>query len=376
MFWIKKIISLKIDWTLFLSTIPLLLAGLITMNSFSDQNYFFERQIVWILISLGVFFFCSFVDWRFLRRSEVVSILYILNLIVLSLLFFVGQIKGAQSWFSIGSISFQPADFTKLVLIIVLAKYFSRRHVEIANIKHIIVSGIYTLIPFALILVQPDFGSGMIIFFIWLGMIMVSGVSKKHLFLVASLMVVSFSFAWFFVFAPYQKARIVTFLHPLADVRGAGYNAFQSQIAVGSGQIMGKGVGYGTQSRLSFLPEYQTDFIFAAFAEEWGLIGVTLISILFGLIIWRIMENATVGASNFETLFAMGLSIMLMSHFIVHVGMNIGLLPITGLPLPFLSYGGSHLLAEFAGLGILMGMKKYSLAYHRDDIHNEFLGPQ
>lgn len=364
------------DWTLILSVIPLLVAGLVTMSSFSGENYFFERQLIWIGISLSVFFIFSLIDWRFLRRSEVVSALYIAILVLLSLLFFVGQIKGAQSWFSVGGVSLQPADFTKLILIIVLAKYFSRRHVEIANIKHIIMSGIYTFIPFVLILIQPDFGSGMIIFSIWLGMIMVSGVSKKHLFIVAGLIFVSFSVAWLFVFAPYQKARILTFIHPLADIRGAGYNAFQSQVAVGSGQIVGKGVGYGTQSRLSFLPEYQTDFIFAAFSEEWGLIGVILVFLLFGMVIWRLLENSRVGATNFETLFALGLAIMLMSHFIVHVGMNIGLLPITGLPLPFLSYGGSHLLTEFAGLGILMGMRKYSLAYHRDDMKNEFLGPQ
>jgi len=376
MIWFKKITGINLDWTLFLSTLPLLVAGLVTMSSFSGQNYFFERQLTWIGVSLLVFFVFSSIDWRFLRRSEVVTALYVLTLIVLSLLFFVGQIRGSQSWFSIGGVSLQPADFTKLVLIIVLAKYFSRRHVEIANIRHIIMSGVYTFLPFVLILIQPDFGSGMIIFFIWLGMIMVSGVSKKHLFTVAALVFVSFSFAWLFIFAPYQKARILTFIHPLADIRGAGYNAFQSQVAVGSGQIIGKGVGYGTQSRLSFLPEYQTDFIFAAFAEEWGLVGVVLVFLMFGLIIWRLMENARVGATNFETLFAMGLAIMFMSHFIVHVGMNVGLLPVTGLPLPFLSYGGSHLLAEFAGLGILMGMRKYSLAYHRDDMKNEFLGPQ
>lgn len=376
MVWFKKITGLNIDWMLFLPTLPLLAAGLVTMSSFSGQNYFFERQLIWIGISLGIFFIFSFIDWRFLRRSEVVTALYVFTLVVLSLLFFASQIRGSQSWFSVGGVSFQPADFTKLVLIIVLAKYFSRRHVEIANIRHIIMSGLYTLIPFALILIQPDFGSGMIIFFIWLGMIMVSGVSKKHLLIVATLMLVAFSCAWLFVFAPYQKARIATFIHPLTDIRGAGYNAFQSQIAVGSGQIVGKGVGYGTQSRLSFLPEYETDFIFAAFAEEWGLIGVALVFLLFGLVIWRLIVNARVGATNFETLFALGLAIMLMSHFIVHVGMNVGLLPVTGLPLPFLSYGGSHLLAEFAGLGILMGMRKYSLAYHRDDMKNEFLGPQ
>jgi rod shape determining protein RodA len=375
MFFIKRFFS-NIDWTLCLSLIPLLGAGLVTMSSFSGQNYFFERQLIWIGVCFTILITFSQIDWRFLRRSEVVTGLYFFILIILSLLFFVGQIKGAQSWFSVGGVSFQPVDFAKLVLIIVLAKYFSRRHVEIANIRHIIMSGIYTFIPFALILVQPDFGSGMIIFLIWLGMIVISGVSKKHLFIVATLMIAAFSVAWLFVFAPYQKARILTFIHPLADIRGAGYNAFQSQVAVGSGQIFGKGVGYGTQSRLSFLPEYETDFIFAAFAEEWGFVGVVILFLLFGLVIWRIVENSRVGATNFETLFALGLAIMFMSHFVIHVGMNVGLLPVTGLPLPFLSYGGSHLLGEFAGLGILMGMRRYRLAYHRDDMKNEFLGPQ
>jgi rod shape determining protein RodA len=264
----------------------------------------------------------------------------------------------------------------KIVLIAMLAKYFSRRHVEIAHVRHIIVSGLYAFIPFVLILLQPDFGSAMIIFFIWLGMIMVSGVSKRHLFIVAAVGALAFSLAWLFVFQPYQKDRIKTFIHPLADIRGTGYNAFQSTVATGSGQFWGKGVGYGTQSRLKFLPEYQTDFIFSAFAEEWGFVGVVMVFLLFGLIIWRLFASAMVGASNFETLFTIGVAIYLMCHFVIHVGMNIGLLPVTGLPLPFMSYGGSHLLTEFVGLGIANGMRRYSLAFHREDIKNEFVGPQ
>jgi rod shape determining protein RodA len=232
------------------------------------------------------------------------------------------------------------------------------------------------MIPFGIILIQPDFGSALIIFLIWFGMILVSGVSKKHLLLLFLLATVSCVGAWFFVLQPYQQKRLLTFIHPLADIRGSGYNAFQSTVAVGSGQILGKGVGYGTQSRLKFLPEYQTDFVFAAFAEEWGFVGLIIIFLLYGVIIWRVALSAMVGATNFETLFGLGLVIMLLSHFIIHVGMNIGLLPVTGLPMPFMSYGGSHLFVEFIGLGILMGMRKYSLAFHRDDVKNEFIGPQ
>jgi rod shape determining protein RodA len=371
----KKV--LVTDWPMFVATLPLILAGLITMNSFTAESYFFNRQLVWVAISLGVFFGASLIDWRFLRKSSAVTAIYSGWLFVLVALLAIGQIsRGAQSWFSLGGISFQPADFMKIILIIVLAKYFSRRHVEIAHIRHIIVSGLYAFIPFALILLQPDFGSAMIIFAIWLGMVVVSGVSKKHLLAVFLIGVATLSFAWLFLFAPYQKDRIMTFIHPLADIRGAGYNAFQSTIAVGSGQIFGKGLGYGTQSRLEFLPEYETDFIFAAFAEEWGFIGVIIVFFLFGVIIWRLMQSARLGASNFETLFSVGLAIMLMVHFLIHVGMNSGILPVTGLPLPFMSYGGSHLLAEFLGLGMVAGMRRYALSYHRDDIKNEFIGPQ
>lgn len=373
----NKIIALDIDWLLLAAASFLLLVGLLTMNSFGESNYFFSRQVMWIFVALTVFFTFSFVDWRFLRRSSTVGIMYLLAVIPLILLPFIAPAtKGAHSWFAFGGVKVEPADFMGTVLVIILAKYFSRRHVEIANIRHIIISGLYAIIPCLLVLIQPNFGSAMIIFFIWLGMISVSGVSKKHLLVVFLIGTIAFLGMWAFVLKPYQKARISSFLNPLADVRGAGYNARQSTIAVGSGLLTGKGVGYGTQSRLSFLPEYETDFIFAAFAEEWGFFGVLIIFFLFGVVIWRILANALLGATNFETLFGVGVAVLLMAHFVVHVGMNIGLMPITGLPMPFLSYGGSHLLNEFMCLGILMGMRKYRLAFNRGDIYNEFIGPQ
>ncbi len=367
--------KLNIDWILFLAILPILGAGLLTMNSFSGENYFFEKQLIWASISVAVFFIFSFFDFRFLKRTGVLVSLFAVGIGLLVLLFALGSIAGgAQSWFKFGGFSFQPSDPVKLLVILVLAKYFSKRHIEIRNIRHIVVSGLYAAVPALIVFFQPDFGSAVIIFLIWFGMIMVSGVSKKHLFLVLMTGIMAVSFLWFFGFTDKQKQRVVTFLNPLTDVRGAGYNAFQSTIAVGSGQIFGKGVGYGTQSRLEFLPEYETDFIFAAFAEEWGFVGVILLILLFGIVIWRILQTALLGETNFETLFGLGLAILFMSHFIIHIGMNMGLLPVTGLPMPFLSYGGSHLLTEFAGLGILMGMRRYNRAAHRDAIKNEFLG--
>lgn len=368
---------LGIDWILFGSTLPLLGAGLVTMNAFTGNSHFFGKQLISIAISFTVFFIMSRVDFRFLRSSIVTFSLYGGVCGILILLALIGGVtKGAQSWFTFGSFAFEPSDLAKLVLIIVLAKYFSRRHIEIANIRHIIVSGVYAFIFFFLIIIHPDFGSAILIFLIWLGMVLVSGISKKHLLIVFLTGTFVFLGLWNFAFHEYQKNRIRTFVDPLSDIHGTGYNAYQSVIAVGSGQIVGKGVGYGTQSRLKFLPEYQTDFIFAAFAEEWGLLGVIILFGCFGVLMWRILANAMLGATNFEILYGLGIAIFFIIHFSVNVGMNIGVLPVTGTTLPFLSYGGTHLLTEYTALGVLMGMRRYRRSAHKDLTKNEFLGPQ
>lgn len=367
----------NIDWILFAATLPIVGMGLLTMNSFVGETSFFSRQLMWAAISIAVFFGLSFFDFRFLRRTGVLVSLFLAATGVLLFLLLSGEvIRGTQSWITVGGLSVEPVDPIKLILILILAKYFSRRHIEIANVKHIIISGLYAFSIFALVFLQPDFGSAMIIFSIWLGMVMISGISKKHLFAVVLILVLTFGGLWFYVFRDYQKQRIISFLNPLTDIQGAGYNAYQSTIAVGSGQVWGKGVGYGTQSRLNFLPEYETDFIFAAFAEEWGFLGVTLLLLCYAVLIWRIFVNSIRGATNFEILFGFGLAVLFASHIFIHIGMNIGLLPITGITLPLASYGGSHLLTEFVGLGMLMGMRRYARAAHKEAAKNELLGPQ
>lgn len=363
-----------IDWPLFVGALFLSIAGLITMNSLSGDNSFFHRQIVWLLISIVVFFGASIIDWRFLRRTGTIMGIFSVAVVLLLLLFALGSIfKGAQSWFDFGAFAFQPTDFAKLALVLLLSKYFNRRHVEIAHIRHIIISGLYALLIFLLVFVQPDFGGAIIIFCIWLGLVLVSGISPKHLLLVVILGTCSLFLLWNFTFKDYQKQRIISFIHPLADIRGAGYNAYQSTVAVGSGELLGKGIGYGTQSKLRFLPEYETDFIFASFAEEWGFVGVIILFILYGLVIWRILALSYKGETNFEILFGLGIAITFVSHFLVHVGMNIGLLPVTGITLPFMSYGGSHLLAELLSLGVLVGMKKYSRVTHKEKSEAELI---
>lgn len=352
---------LRVDWNLFLPALLVSLAGLVTMDSFSADHQFFLRQSIWICISVILFFVVSSIDWRFLRRTRVLVPLFIGTIVVLLLLFAVGHVaKGAQSWFRIGFLGLQPSDPAKIVTILILAKYFSRRHIEIANIRHIIVSGVYAFSIFLLVFLQPDFGGAVIIFGVWFGMLLVSGISKKHLLAVVTLGILAVTVLWFFVFAPYQKMRIMTFLHPLADIHGAGYNAYQSTIAVGSGQLLGKGIGYGTQSKLLFLPEYETDFIFAAFAEEWGFIGSMLLLILCITLLWRIVDIGKNAGTNFETLFALGLAVLFTIHIFIHAGMNMGFLPVTGITFPFMSYGGSHLVTEWFALGILSSMKRFS----------------
>ncbi|MDB5266883.1 MAG: mrdB [Parcubacteria group bacterium] len=351
----------RIDWYLFVPAFLITLAGLVTMNSFVGDQHFFMRQSIWILVSIIVFFVASSVDWRFLRQTRVVVPIFATMIVILLLLFGLGHVaKGAQSWFRLGTLGLQPSDPAKLVTIIMLAKYFSRRHTEIANVRHIFVSGVYAFLIFILVFLQPDFGGAVIIFGIWFGMLLVSGISKKHLLVVIVSGALAVGAMWLFVFQPYQKARILNFLHPLANIHTSGYNAYQSTIAVGSGQVFGKGIGYGTQSKLRFLPEFQTDFIFASFAEEWGFIGTCLLLILCSVLVYRIIGNAARAPTNFETFFGLGLAILFLIHFIIHAGMNMGVLPVTGITFPFMSYGGSHLVTEWFALGVLSSMKGYS----------------
>lgn len=358
------------DPILFFSMVGLSLMGLVTMYSHVGDNVFFNRQSVWILLSITTLFLAIIPDYRFLRTGNIVFFLYLIIVFILVLVPFFGDLTlGAQRRFDLGFFSFQPSDPAKLILITVLAKYFAKRHELIDDFSHIIISAIYTFIIFGLVFIQPDFGSAIILFCVWLGMVLVSGIKIRHLLTVFLLGTIAFSLMWQFLLYDYQKTRIMTFLNPLADIQGAGYNAYQSTVAVGSGQLFGKGIGYGTQSKLLFLPEYETDFIFAAFSEEWGLIGVILLFVLFSIVIWRLLTHAIDGATNFERLFASGVCILFSTHFFVHIGMNIGILPVTGTTIPFLSYGGSHLLIEFMAIGMVMGMRRYtSVKYQATDV--------
>lgn len=356
----RKVLK-EVDWALFLSVLAVALLGIITMKPFSPAfvgeggGYFFLRQVIWVSLGILVFFLAFKINWNFLKTNSIfLFLIYLFVLVSLFVLIFTADaIRGATSWYKIYSLSIEPVELMKLVLILLLAKYFSKRHVEIARFRHIFISGIYVFLPAGLVFLHSDFGSAMILGGIWLGMGLCGGIKWKHLAMIVLAGAILFGILWGFFLLPYQKARVVSFLNPESDKRGSGYHALQSVIAVGSGKIFGKGVGFGTQSRLEFLPENETDFIFASFAEEWGFVGVVILFLFFGIILWRILRAGIYGESNFEKLFAAGFSIFLFLQISVHVGMNIGLLPITGLGLPFMSYGGSSTISLFLSLGIL-----------------------
>ena len=364
------------DWTLFAPALTLSLLGILTISTFGVDSSLAPRQLLFLALASALYFALASTDLGFIRRTFPVVALYALSLALLaSLLIFVDPIMGAKAWFTFGPVSFQPADLAKLALIVLLAKYLSRRHVEIGDVRHILVSGAYAFALVALILVEPDLGNAIIVSVLWLAMMLVSGISKKHLAALGLLALIAASALWFGGLQPYQRSRIVSFVNPAGDIAGAGYSAYQAKIAVGSGELFGKGVGYGTQSKLRFLPEYQTDFVFAAFAEEWGFAGVVLLLALFGLLFARLVEVARAATTNFDAFFTLGVLALLASHLAIHAGISLGLLPVTGTTIPFMSSGGSHLVLEFAALGIVTSLSRHGRASARTAPHeNEYLG--
>jgi len=367
--------ALLSSWPLLATAVAISLIGILTMSPFDGSASLAPRQLMWLGIGVIVYAGCAIVDMRFIRRTPVIVTGYILAVVLLCAVLVLGHtIMGAKSWFEIGSIAFQPSDLGKLVLIGLLAKYFSRRHMQMGDFRHIIVSGAYAGSIVLLVLVQPDLGTAVIMLTVWFGMVLVSGIPWRHLVVVFLAGAVAATGLWFFGLKEHQRQRIMTFVNPAADITGTGYNAYQATVASGSGQVMGKGIGYGTQSKLRFLPEYQTDFIFAAFAEEWGFIGVVLLLLLYSFLLFQMLSLARRSATNFDALFTIGVVILFLAHIGFHAGINLGLLPVTGTTIPFMSSGGSHLVLEFASLGIIASLAQQGRSVPREASQREYFG--
>lgn len=342
----------KIDWQLNMAIIVLMIAGLTSLLSSSPD--FFYRQIYWIAIAVIAVIILIFSDLRsFFSHKAVIRGLYILVVTVLIFAFFFApKIKGNRSWIVIGSFQFQPSEFAKVVLIIALAYFFSKAHIGIGRWKIVATSFLYFAVLGGLVGVLPDMGSAFVLFSVWFGFLLVSGMPFKKVMLSALLFAVVFALMWVSVLKPYQKDRVLGTLFPQRDPMGSNYHVIQSKIAIGSGGIFGEGFRQGTQVQLGFLPEAQTDFIFAAIAEEGGLVAIIILIGAFGWVIVRILKIGDIIEGNFNKFLCLGTALLFTAQFIFNVGSNLGVLPVIGVTFPFVSYGGSSLLANM----ILVGM--------------------
>jgi rod shape determining protein RodA len=353
----------RMDWVLSISAAALVCIGLaaIYSNSLSKGDFWnFQKQIIFFVIGFFLMIAISFFDWRNFRSNPYfIMVLYLVCLLSLvGIFFFAPEIRGTKSWYKVGPFSIDPIEFAKVILIILLAKYFSVRHIEMYRLRHIFLSGMYVLLPVILIFLQPNLGSVIILVAIWLGILIISGIKIRHFLYLILIFFIVFAISWGTILKDYQKARITSFFMPqTSDYLAIGWNQAQSKIAIGSGGLFGQGFGRGSQTQYGFLPEAHTDFIFATIAEEFGLIGVMIVLALYSTLIWRIMRLAGSAASNFTRLFSAGISIVLISQIFIHLGMNMGILPIIGIPLPLISYGGSGLIAIFVLFGIFQSIK-------------------
>jgi len=365
---IKSLSILKrIDWLLLIAVFLLICFGLSTIyslvlseenpaNTQTSQSFnLLYKQIAFSVLGLLLLFIFILFDYRWWYSLS--GWLYLLSIILLILVLFLGQkLKGTTGWFVWGNFSFQPVELAKLAVIIFLSRCFSAWSNEKYQLKIWLKSFLVILPVCILTMLQPDFGSTAVIVLVWFGMLWLSNINKKHLLSFLIIVCLLTALSWQFLWHDYQKARILTFLNPKADPLGAGYNTRQSIIAVGSGGFWGRGLGLGTQSQLHFLPVSKADFIFAALAEELGFLGVTLIFILYFLIFYRAFRIIQNSKNDFSLFLVFGLSFMFFIQLVINIGMATGVLPITGLPLPFVSYGGSFLIISLIAIGIIQSV--------------------
>jgi rod shape determining protein RodA len=368
----RRLVS-NFDWTFFAAVLSLIGVGLMAVYSATysmdgGRHGLFVRQMWWIGIGFLAMLFMLGMDYHRLARWGYVF--YGVALVLLVAVVAVGRTgMGAQRWIALGPFSFQPSEVAKLGLIIAMAKYFSEDKITDGHtLGELIKPLVMVLVPVALVVKQPDLGTALMLLFIFCAVVIAAGVRIKSLIYVAVTALVTVPLAWGFVWGhmkDYQKKRILVFLSPDSDPSGAGYHVIQSKIAIGSGSLVGKGFLNGTQSQLSFLPERHTDFIFSVISEEWGFVGSLLVLILFLFIILWGIETAHKSKDRFGALIAVGVVAMLTFHVIINTGMTLGIMPVVGVPLPLISYGGTSALTTLIALGLLMNvnMRRFHLFY-------------
>lgn len=346
----------NLDYVIIAVVVLLTTISFFVIASASPESpyYHVKRQGVWVALGLVLFVLTLSIDYHDLAHYT--KYLYYINLVLLASVFIFGrEAKGAQRWLRVGSLELQPSELAKLIIIITLADLLSKRASSIRSIRDLLPVFIHVGLPMLLILKQPDLGTSLVFIGLLLGMLFVAGIKWQYL---AGLCGLGGALApmLFYLLEPYQRKRILVVFNPYIDPAGDGYNVIQSMIAIGSGRVWGKGWFAGTQNRLGFLPEQHTDFIFSVIGEELGFVRAAGILLLYFILIYRGIRVAMKARDDFGALIATGVVIMFTFHILVNVGMTIGIMPVTGIPLPFMSYGGSSYLSNMMALGLLLNV--------------------
>jgi rod shape determining protein RodA len=352
------------DRTLIIAMFVIFAIGLLTINSSTAtralefNESFTAKQAMWMAAGLILLFVIIRISYQ--RFVDISYAVYAVNVLLLLLVLVLGRARlGAQRWFAIGSFTFQPSEFIKLSLILVLANYTGSRRGAMDSLKSLTVPCILLGIPFVLVLLQPDLGTALLLLPIFLSILFVGGAKPRYIAGMIGIGLAGLPFFWHFL-RDYQKTRLLVFLNPNVDPLGAGYTIIQSKIAVGSGGLVGKGYHAGTQNQLNFLPERHTDFIFSVIGEEWGFAGAVFLVLCYFFIIKKAFTIASLTTDMYGKTIACGIGTMLAMQVVINVGMTIGMMPVVGIPLPLVSYGGSSLITTVVAIGLLLnvGMRR------------------
>ena len=347
------------DWRALLILVALVVIGVVNLWSASQGlGYpYHQRQILWLGVGVILGLVAYGLDYR--RFEAFAYFFYSLGIVLLVAVWFFGvEVGGAKRWIGVGGMRFQPSEYMKLALIVALARYFYRRpRAQGYSLIELLIPTAIALFPAALIALEPDLGTAVSMLLLFSAVVLFCGIRRRSFLTLLAILSLLAPAGWF-VLKDYQRQRIIAFLDPYNDPLGSGYHLIQSKIAVGSGGLWGKGFLGGTQCKLQFLPQYHTDFAFALLGEEWGFVGCVVVLVLFMLLILWGFETAFRARDRFGAIMAAGVTAMFFIHVAVNVGMVLGLLPVVGLPLPFLSYGGSCTVVHMIGMGLLLNVRR------------------
>jgi rod shape determining protein RodA len=370
---LNRRLLLNLDWVVLSVVLALSLMGIMTIFSATrplpggEQPSFYIKQLYWLMLGVTGLVLAVSIDYTWLNRSA--GILYAIGLVLLLTVLIMGSgAKGAQRWISLGPIGFQPSEVFKLFFIIMMSRHMSLIRGRMSIRDLLIAFSSFVLIPLVMLLKQPDLGTAVLLLLIFMLLSLLKGVSRTVVTLAVIISLVSVPFVGGIVWdglKDYQKKRLLAFVKPDIDPEGISYHINQSKVAIGSGGVLGKGYLEGTQGPFRFLPEKHTDFVFAVFAEEWGFVGSLLLLAAYLVLILRGLDTAYRAKDEFGSLLALGITVMFSCYLVINLGMTLGLMPVVGIPLPFMSYGGTALMSNFIAAGILINIRarRFELFY-------------